>query len=89
MNLARCQRSHGLRFEPRTVANRAVFKAQNHADWTLSMILSPDSVVLCFELGSVRSRSGFKAQPMRALVGGLFVGVLDFLLCRTENLLSL
>ena len=32
MNLAPYQRSHGLRFEPRTVANRAVFKAQGHAD---------------------------------------------------------
>ena len=34
MNLAPCQRSHGLRFEPGTEANRAVFKAQGHADWT-------------------------------------------------------
>ena len=34
MNKAPCQRSHGLRFEPGTVANRAVFKAQGHADWT-------------------------------------------------------
>ena len=34
MNKAPCQRSHGLRFEPGTAANRAVFKAQGHADWT-------------------------------------------------------
>ena len=26
---------------------------------------------MCFEHGSVRSRSGFKAQPMRALAGSL------------------
>ena len=35
MNLAPCQRSHELRFEPGTAANRAVFKAQSHAHWTL------------------------------------------------------
>ena len=34
MNLAPCHRSHGLRFEPGTAANRAVFEAQGHADWT-------------------------------------------------------
>ena len=43
---APCQRSHGLRFEPGTAANRTVFKAQGHTD-------------------------RFKAQPMRALAGGL------------------
>ena len=36
MNKATCQRSHGLRFESGTAANRAVFKAQSHADWTQS-----------------------------------------------------
>ena len=34
MNKAPCQRSHGLRFEPGTAANRTVFKAQGHVDWT-------------------------------------------------------
>ena len=63
MNKAPCQRSHALRFEPGTAANRAVFKAQGHT--------CPVSVALCFKHGSVRSRSGFKAQPMRALAGGL------------------
>ena len=36
MNLAPCQRSHRLRFEPGTAANQAAFKAQGHADWTCS-----------------------------------------------------
>ena len=34
MNLTPCLRSHGLRFEPGKAVNRAVFKAQGHADWT-------------------------------------------------------
>ena len=34
MNKAPCQRSHGLRFEPGTAANRTVFKAQGHTDRT-------------------------------------------------------
>ena len=38
MNKAPCQRSHGLRFEPGTAANRTVFKAHGHTDWTNSTV---------------------------------------------------
>ena len=34
MNKAPCQRSHGLRFEPGTAANRTAFKEQGHTDRT-------------------------------------------------------
>ena len=52
-NLTPCQRSHGLRFEPGTAANRALFKAQSRADWTKE----------------VRMKVGWQrltVQPMRA-----------------------
>ena len=37
------------------------------------------SVALWFEHSSVRSRPGFKAQPMRALAGGLACWCLDLI----------
>ena len=44
----------------------------------------PVSVALCFEHGSVCSRSGFKAQPMRALAGGLVHWCLNLIGCQTR-----
>ena len=44
------------------------------------------SVALCFKHGSVRSCSRFKAQPMRALAGGLVRWCLNLIGCQTiEN----
>ena len=43
------------------------------------------SAVLCFEHGSVRSWSGFKAQPMRALAGGLVHWCLNLIGVKLEN----
>ena len=42
-------------------------------------------MALCFEHGSVRSRSGFKAQPMRALAGGQVHWCLNLNGCQTEK----
>ena len=48
-------------------------------------IRSPVSVALCFKHGSVCSRSGFKAQPMRALAGGIVHWCLNLIGCQTRK----
>ena len=49
----RCQRSHGLRFDPKTAANRTLFKAQGHIDWKILWTrISQRVFVVWTQLGS-------------------------------------
>ena len=69
MNKAPCQRSHGLRFEPGTAANRTVFKAQGHTDRTLW----PCALLNTVQFAAV---PGSKRNPCERWQGALFIGVL-------------
>ena len=70
MNKAPCQRSHGLRLEPGTAANRTLFKPQGHTDWRAGR--GPCSLVhvLCLQtlrMQIVRRRTQYEQRIIRIL----------------------